>query len=558
MIVDRRARHARGDNISLWIRRRTGQLAVALSGGGHRATLFALGALLALVDRGLNRQVAQISSVSGGSIANAFVAQRCHFDQLGPGELDPVAAELVGDDRHPWRADRALDRRHRRRGDRRRRRRRARCCGLSACRRCSIPFVGLIVASACCCRTGLLVQRLLDRRYFRRDGRSGHARLARRSHRRARLLLDRPRARPAGVLLVVGRRLVVAATGPNERATRSVLRYGADNLSLAEVVRASSAFPGIPPLRLRVDAKLRRAGDRGRAGQPGRTPPGVLFLADGGLWNNLGSHVLREDGILRGEEGAGRGMPLLCVNSSAAGAASAPATYSIPVVAQFAALFRTLRVLTVNTVQPRVDAITEAMARRNASGTRPGPLDPLDVVVDLTSVRRHEASIRLTVPGSRRARRPIRSTTLRPVVVERLGAGPTSVGATVGGRQRPPRRHRARTRSRPSRRAPADDVGVLDLEVVENLVAERWWTTLRSNTGPETLSRAHDARPGRPRRRRRSWCCAATPTPGSARSSSMPRRRRGTAAPGGRHRRAGPPHGRPSRRSSGRFGVIRR
>ena len=72
-----------------------GHLAVALSGGGHRATLFALGALLALVDRGLNRRVAQISSVSGGSIANAFVAQRCHFDQLRPGELDPVAADLV-------------------------------------------------------------------------------------------------------------------------------------------------------------------------------------------------------------------------------------------------------------------------------------------------------------------------------------------------------------------------------------------------------------------------------------------------------------------------------
>ncbi len=49
---------------------------VALSGGGHRATLFGLGALLALVDLRINRRTTQIASVSGGSIANAFVALR--------------------------------------------------------------------------------------------------------------------------------------------------------------------------------------------------------------------------------------------------------------------------------------------------------------------------------------------------------------------------------------------------------------------------------------------------------------------------------------------------
>ena len=74
----------------------TGEFAVALSGGGHRATLFAIGALMALVDRGLSRRVVQISSVSGGSIANAFVAQRCRFDELRPGELGTIAAELIG------------------------------------------------------------------------------------------------------------------------------------------------------------------------------------------------------------------------------------------------------------------------------------------------------------------------------------------------------------------------------------------------------------------------------------------------------------------------------
>lgn len=70
-------------------------LGLSLSGGGHRATLFTLGGLLAIVDRGLNREVDQISSVSGGSITNAFIAQRCHFEKLRPGEFDSLARELI-------------------------------------------------------------------------------------------------------------------------------------------------------------------------------------------------------------------------------------------------------------------------------------------------------------------------------------------------------------------------------------------------------------------------------------------------------------------------------
>ncbi len=48
-------------------------VSVALSGGGHRATVFGLGALLALTDAGINRRCTSISSVSGGSIANGIV-----------------------------------------------------------------------------------------------------------------------------------------------------------------------------------------------------------------------------------------------------------------------------------------------------------------------------------------------------------------------------------------------------------------------------------------------------------------------------------------------------
>jgi predicted acylesterase/phospholipase RssA len=48
-------------------------IGVALSGGGHRATVFGLGALLALADAGLQQRTISISSVSGGSIANGAV-----------------------------------------------------------------------------------------------------------------------------------------------------------------------------------------------------------------------------------------------------------------------------------------------------------------------------------------------------------------------------------------------------------------------------------------------------------------------------------------------------
>jgi NTE family protein len=44
------------------------RLALAVSGGGHRATLFTLGALQYLADAGLSGSVTSIASVSGGRV----------------------------------------------------------------------------------------------------------------------------------------------------------------------------------------------------------------------------------------------------------------------------------------------------------------------------------------------------------------------------------------------------------------------------------------------------------------------------------------------------------
>jgi NTE family protein len=56
-------------------------VAVALSGGGFRATLAGLGVLRFLADAGMLEQVRHCSSVSGGSVANGLFAHRYHLLQ---------------------------------------------------------------------------------------------------------------------------------------------------------------------------------------------------------------------------------------------------------------------------------------------------------------------------------------------------------------------------------------------------------------------------------------------------------------------------------------------
>ncbi|MFL6062231.1 MAG: patatin-like phospholipase family protein [Marmoricola sp.] len=53
----------------------TERWSVALSGGGHRAAVYAVGALLYLVRSGINERVDTVVSVSGGSLTNGVIAQ---------------------------------------------------------------------------------------------------------------------------------------------------------------------------------------------------------------------------------------------------------------------------------------------------------------------------------------------------------------------------------------------------------------------------------------------------------------------------------------------------
>lgn len=74
-----------------------GKLSVAMSGGGHRATLFGLGALHYFVDAGKNRDTVSISSVSGGSIVNGYVGQQLSYGDCDSAAFDAgVTKPLVG------------------------------------------------------------------------------------------------------------------------------------------------------------------------------------------------------------------------------------------------------------------------------------------------------------------------------------------------------------------------------------------------------------------------------------------------------------------------------
>lgn len=69
---------------------------LALSGGGFRATLFHLGSLLRLNELGLLSRINRFSSVSGGSIASAYLGLKwANLEWSAPaGQLSPVANNL--------------------------------------------------------------------------------------------------------------------------------------------------------------------------------------------------------------------------------------------------------------------------------------------------------------------------------------------------------------------------------------------------------------------------------------------------------------------------------
>src|SRR5215469_5746546 len=63
------------------------RIGVALSGGGHRATIWGIGVLLYVADARRQGDVGVIASVSGGSIANGVIAHEMDYAKTEAGEV---------------------------------------------------------------------------------------------------------------------------------------------------------------------------------------------------------------------------------------------------------------------------------------------------------------------------------------------------------------------------------------------------------------------------------------------------------------------------------------
>jgi Patatin-like phospholipase len=68
---------------------------VAISGGGHRASLFGLGALIYLADSGLNAEVSSIASVSGGSLTNGYIGAHLDYTKVDGPDFSSAVKPLV-------------------------------------------------------------------------------------------------------------------------------------------------------------------------------------------------------------------------------------------------------------------------------------------------------------------------------------------------------------------------------------------------------------------------------------------------------------------------------
>ncbi len=71
------------------------EVGIALSGGGHRATAFAVGVLLYVRKAELRGQVTSIASVSGGSLANAGLAARLDFTSAPSADVESALRQIA-------------------------------------------------------------------------------------------------------------------------------------------------------------------------------------------------------------------------------------------------------------------------------------------------------------------------------------------------------------------------------------------------------------------------------------------------------------------------------
>lgn len=335
---------------------------LALSGGGHRASLFALGAMMALFDA--DKSPAQIASVSGGSITNAFLALRYFAaghdlgSRANPEDWERATRECFdaistkGVLTRPWIAALAallvlpplvfL--------------------GLALSGR--LPAVEVTLSLAAAWATvvffrGLLIERLLHRTCFSGlrsprlagcespiehvlcctdlvTGRPFYA-----STRGGGIVFQRT-GEPTGGGWMPGRSPHAIQEDPPG------FTYQGGALTWASLVRASAGFPGIPPRRFRLELE-----DGSHH---------LAFLSDGGIWNNLATQAF-EDRFIWSGDGP---WVVLVIDASAPLERHKAGRLHVPLLSEIVALVRQVVIQNFNTVLPRRaiyerEVLTEAL-----------------------------------------------------------------------------------------------------------------------------------------------------------------------------------------------------
>lgn len=346
---------------------------VAMSGGGYRASLYGLGALLYLVDVRANYRIEDVASVSGGSIASGFVHRNCDLSEVDSEEFWTVVADfarrvsrrrVLPDARIPesvlrsgWAAPRLLV---------------VLAVFALIVRLTHGPIRAILVAATVgsilllLTLRGFWVERMLRKTFGISQ------------------LLDQPRRRLTHAFcatdLVAGEPfyfLAMSAGGffysrsrgaaPAKRSRRNQRGY-----PVSKAVRASAAFPGaFLPKRLRVDASTFRWSQEPFSSVE-QDSSGLAYCADGGVANNLATQWHEESvpndwpyrliygSELAGDAGwqPGREMLQIVIDASRPIRPTTASWFAVPVAAELRSVARVMAVLYENTITPRRTAAT--------------------------------------------------------------------------------------------------------------------------------------------------------------------------------------------------------
>jgi hypothetical protein len=355
---------------------------IAISGGGHRASLFGLGALIYLADSGLNAEVTSISSVSGGSLTNGFVGAHLDYTAVtGPEFCDaarPLVKRCAVEGTVQW-APEAV----------------ALLAGIVlglvlAIAAWFIPgpdwlqaalcVLGLIVALGLTQARSLIADRVFRRLLFRTP--AGQA-----------IRLKDLNASVTHVLCATEVQSKVHAYF--SRAFAYSYEYGAStgagDLQLSTAVQASACFPGGFPARSLSAQKL---GFTAKARKS-------LWLVDGGVYDNMGDQWAQgfTGRVAQSPELAGlagqQPQNLLVVNASArSGWSSAPALMRVPLLGELITMLKEKGILyQVGTTNRRSGLIHQFDTVRTARTLPAGPQrDQLLTAAGLSGALTHIAS----------------------------------------------------------------------------------------------------------------------------------------------------------------------